>query len=147
MRVRAVLGTPQVTEFVAGFLLGGSPYNTVALVRKERPEWQRGRLNGIGGHIESGESPAEAMRREFFEEAGLDIDTWEHFATVEGDWGRVYFFRAWGEPQHAKTCTDEEIVLESSFHVPSSVVPNLQFLLPLARYHHDIYEPVVFKEM
>ena len=27
---------------------------SVILIRKNRPEWQAGRLNGVGGHIEPG---------------------------------------------------------------------------------------------
>ena len=80
-----------MTEYVAGFFT--SPYgDQVALVRKEKPAWQKGRLNAIGGKIESGETPADAMRREFLEEAGLDVSDWKHFVTltgIRGDW-RVY---------------------------------------------------------
>jgi 8-oxo-dGTP diphosphatase len=60
----------------------------VALIRKTHPEWQKGKLNGIGGRIEPGDCYAlTAMRREFQEEAGVDVDfgLWEHFATVTGN--------------------------------------------------------------
>jgi 8-oxo-dGTP diphosphatase len=42
----------------------------VALIQKQKPEWQRGLLNGIGGKIEAGESALDAVRREFAEETG-----------------------------------------------------------------------------
>ena len=39
-----------MTEYVVGFMLSIDGED-VALIRKERPAWQKGRLNGIGGHI------------------------------------------------------------------------------------------------
>lgn len=44
----------------------------VLLLRKNRPKWQAGKLNGLGGHIEDNESPWSAMQREFQEETGFD---------------------------------------------------------------------------
>jgi 8-oxo-dGTP diphosphatase len=43
----------------------------VLLIQKTAPEWQVGRLNGIGGKMESGETPHRAMDREWFEETGI----------------------------------------------------------------------------
>ena len=72
-----------MTNYVAGFLIDREA-RQIALIRKNRPEWQAGQLNGIGGHIEPGEVPREAMRREFMEETGFDSSLWEHFADVSG---------------------------------------------------------------
>lgn len=41
------------------------------IVEKDRPEWQRGRKNLIGGSIEDGEKIIEAAIREMKEETGL----------------------------------------------------------------------------
>lgn len=41
------------------------------LVLKNKPAWQRGRLNLVGGKIEAGETPAQAALRELEEEAGF----------------------------------------------------------------------------
>jgi 8-oxo-dGTP diphosphatase len=136
-----------MTAYVAGFLIDPDDA-TVVLVRKNRPEWQAGRLNGVGGHVEPGESGAEAMRREFREEAGLDIDTWAHFATVEGPWGSVEFFRAQGDVLAARSKTDEdiEVWLVGDPCLYRQALPNLTWLIPLALYTHDIYQPVVARE-
>lgn len=135
------------TPFVAGFLID-PVQQVVALVRKQRPAWQAGRLNAIGGHVEPGESFDEAMRREFVEETGVDRDDWQHFATVCGDWGEVRFYRAFGDVDQARTTTDEPI---EHWWVPNvltsaDILPNLTWLLPLALYRHDVYEPVVARE-
>ncbi len=59
-------------NYVAGFLF--EPYmERVVLIQKEKPTWQKGRLNGVGGKMELGETPLQAMQREFREETGLDI--------------------------------------------------------------------------
>ena len=68
---------------MVGFLFRNSG-TEVALVRKLKPEWQRGLLNGIGGKIEPGEDSREAMVREFEEETGARVDAWRSFAWLRG---------------------------------------------------------------
>lgn len=72
--------------YVAG-LLFGDVRSRVMLIRKARPDWMRGKLNGIGGHIEQGERPLGAMCREFKEETGVTIppDSWKKFAVLVMD--------------------------------------------------------------
>lgn len=50
----------------------GHPAFCVLLVRKNKPQWQVGRLNLVGGRIEEGETPTETAIRELQEEAGLE---------------------------------------------------------------------------
>lgn len=57
---------------------------TVCLIEKLKPDWMAGKLNGVGGKVEPGESAGEAMRREFREEAGLDEPDWRPFASISG---------------------------------------------------------------
>lgn len=73
-----------ITQYVAG-LLFADMMSKVLLIRKSHPEWMKGKLNGIGGHIEDNETASEAMHREFREETGLDIGShWKEFATLRG---------------------------------------------------------------
>jgi hypothetical protein len=44
-------------------------HSRVVLIAKNRPARQAGRLNGVGGHVKPGETPAAAMAREFREES------------------------------------------------------------------------------
>ena len=70
----------ECSQYVVGFMFNQAK-TQVALIRKARPAWQAGLLNGIGGHIEPGETPRQAMVREFREETGRE--------TVESDWEPV----------------------------------------------------------
>ncbi len=73
------------TYYVAG-LLFADVRSKVMLIRKSHPDWMKGKLNGIGGHIEdSDKSPDDAMRREFNEETGLNVVNWQKFAVLVGD--------------------------------------------------------------
>lgn len=58
--------------FVCGFCFD-QERDRVVLIQKAQPDWQAGRLNGVGGKVESGESVAQAMTREFEEEAGVRL--------------------------------------------------------------------------
>jgi 8-oxo-dGTP diphosphatase len=147
----ALLAAKPAPRWVAGFLIEGGEgdYTGVVLVRKNRPVWQSGYLNGVGGHIEPGETPEHAMRREFQEEAGLDVPDWHHFATVECPAGAIAFFRAFCDAAEVQTMTDEPIEVRSVDEVLASgeCLPNLSWLLPLAVYTHDTYAPVVAAEL
>jgi 8-oxo-dGTP pyrophosphatase MutT (NUDIX family) len=60
-------------HYVLGFVV--NHLDQVALVLKIRgPKHLHGKLNGIGGKVESGETPSEAMSREFHEEADWVIE-------------------------------------------------------------------------
>jgi 8-oxo-dGTP diphosphatase len=137
------------TTYCAGFLFDDS--GRVALVRKNRPAWQAGRLNGVGGHVEKGETPAEAMRREFWEEAGLDLEGWEHFATVTFPAGEVWFYRLLVDIEtldQVETKTDEPIEIHSASGIAYlPTLPNLSWLVPLAAYRHDRYAPLIAAEV
>ena len=136
-----------MTDYVAGFALGDD--GSVAMVRKLRPEWQRGRLNAIGGKVEPGETVYQAMRREYLEEAGVDVPDWVRFAAVSGPWGRVDFFRTRFRPavDLARTVEDEEIVVVEDGVAIAEGLPNISWLLPLARYSHDRYRVVEAVEL
>ena len=68
--------------YVAGFLFRAEG-TEVALVQKQTPEWQKGKLNGIGGKVELGETPARAMQREFLEETGAEVKDWRAFCGLK----------------------------------------------------------------
>lgn len=136
-----------MTEYVCGFLFGDR--GRVALIHKARPAWQRGRLNGVGGKIEPGETPRQAMAREFREETG--------YFTFESDWSLkvvhrgpdhcVYFFRA-DRPQTVDLRYDGEEPCEwvDAWCLRNwPVIPNLHWLIPLCldddlRFPIEVYD-------
>ncbi len=70
-------------RYVVGFCFT-KDRSRVILIKKIHPEWQAGKLNGVGGHIEAGESVHQAMKREFREETGVTIPSlaWDHKFTI-----------------------------------------------------------------
>jgi 8-oxo-dGTP pyrophosphatase MutT (NUDIX family) len=140
-------------DYVAGFLFNRDR-SQVALILKNKPAWQVGKLNAIGGKIESGETAEEAMHREFREETGADISDWKIFATLICEAERhpgapaqsqpyhVHFFRAFtnedlGDVVDSKT--DEQVIVWDYLWRESSMternyqlLPNLNWLIPMA---------------
>jgi 8-oxo-dGTP diphosphatase len=133
---------------VVGFLF---VQDMVVLLKKEKPDWQKGRFNGVGGKVEPGETAHDAMVREFEEEAGARIEEWKHFATLRSARNpscRVHFFTATNNDVYheVRQMTDEQIHF---FKVPyrgvhdNNWIPNLKWLIPLAA-QADGYDGPIF---
>jgi hypothetical protein len=129
-------------RYVLGFVFDSSCRN-VLMIYKNKPDWQKDKLNGLGGKIREGEAPDYAMYREFVEETGGCEVTprFEPFGRLRGTGFEVWLF-------HARLRTeippglqgvdagegDCQIVLLSDF--PNwPVVPNARYLVPMARNH------------
>ncbi len=107
-------------EYVLGFAFNESG-SLVCLILKNRPEWQKGNLNGIGGKLEPTDDSIEtAMIREFKEETGLDTTTsdWRYFACMDfiydvmGGSAKVHCFKMFSDKiKECQTMEDEEVVL------------------------------------
>lgn len=126
-------------NYVVGFMFSEDREH-VALIRKERPVWQKGLLNGIGGKVEEGESSEAAMEREFKEETGYQADwsQWVAFATLYDKEPRsfsVECFATVGQVDELETMEDEEIVLFPVIDIHnnrSEFVFNVSWLIPAA---------------
>jgi 8-oxo-dGTP diphosphatase len=125
-------------NYVVGFIFS-SDRNKVALIEKLKPEWQAGKLNGVGGKIEaSDESPLDAMVREFEEETGALIAEWRHFCTLSFRGGYVYFFEHTEWPgelagtNSVTSMTDEQVGWYDVANIPENAIPNLRWLIPMA---------------
>jgi len=126
--------------------------NFVALIEKNRPEFQKGKINGIGGKIEDADffkaatgpftTPQIAMVREFTEETGKRTkpNDWDYFATMtfENDilGGRavVHCLRAFLPTiRDIETTTDEKV---NVYGLPLlnhyQLSPNLKMLIEIA---------------
>ena len=127
-----------MTHYVAGFLFDET-YTSVALVKKNKPEWQAGKLNAIGGKIEDLETPLEAMTREFQEETGVLVPIWHLFCILTGKDFTIHFFVSSvynTTLSRCRTCTDEEIVLLDvnwcMVTKPYQFIGNIRWLMQMA---------------
>lgn len=119
-------------RYVVGFMFNRTE-DAVLLIRKTHPEWQAGKLNGVGGEIETGESAIEAMRREFVEEVGIEHTEWTQFCVL-GDarqW-QIHFLSAVGPIGKASAMTDEKPEIHCVTTLPTDTIPNLHWLIPMA---------------
>lgn len=121
-------------RYVVGFAFT-SDRKAVLLIRKTRPRWQAGLLNGVGGHVEEGETFLAAMAREFEEESALVVpeDAWKHVLVVQGaDYELHVFGTVTDTVLSAKQTTDEELVLLELTNLwTAEVIPNLRWMIPL----------------
>ena len=158
-------------RYVAGFLFDSNA-EKIALIEKQRPEWQRWQLNGIGGKIERKteghtcyditcdmggfdpcncpyESPWEAMRREFSEETGVWVEEWKEFCELDGPDYQVHFFYGYDNKVFdVDSLTDEKVSIYETLHVLDArithpLIPNLRWLIPMAL--SMVYTPGVEK--
>lgn len=109
---------------------------SVGLIRKIKPQWQAGSLNGIGGLIEDfDQTPAHAMAREFFEETGYQTEPgeWKRFHTMGSENWQVECFKTFGvDLSLLYSATDEEVIVVNAYQLPEDVLFNLRWLIPLA---------------
>lgn len=128
----------QTNRYVNGFMFSEDRRH-VLLIHKQHPEWQKGFWNGIGGKIEPGERPGDAMVREFAEETGILHDEWQFFTRLvgtdyDGNEYEVVFYRAFSDAVwSAQTQTDEEVRVWMADFLPRSL-PNVKWLVPMALY-------------
>lgn len=66
-----------MTEYTIIFCIASDKH--FLLVEKDKPEWQKGKLNLPGGKIEPGETPIQCANRELAEESGLCGDNTVHY--------------------------------------------------------------------
>lgn len=136
-----------MTHYVLGFLFS-SDLQHVILIRKSKPVWQHGLLNGVGGHVEAGEFPNRAMSREFYEETGGEVDRWFQFSTLRSnDWKVDCFYSvadpgdgtldelAWGNNDAAIEPFCQVDV--NDLHSRDDLIPNIPWLVHAALEQHS----------
>lgn len=121
----------EIKKYVVGFLFNG---DDVLLLHKSTPVWQRGKINGVGGKIEPGETPHDAMVREFREETTLHIPLWQRVAELNTPTSIIYFFKAHyeGEKPIVQGLEEEPVEWFDRHCLPHNVVGNLRWVVPMA---------------
>lgn len=130
-------------RYACGFMFNEAKTH-VLLITKCKPSWQAGKLNGIGGKVEHGETFLDAMVREFEEETGIHHAQWECFVRLRNE-NVAYeldFFRAFGPIEDAKQMEEEKPVIAPVYTMTTApVIPNLRWLVPLA-LEMDLRTPI-----
>lgn len=137
-----------VESMVLGFLFNKTA-TVVVLIEKQKPEWQKGFLNGVGGKIEEGETPMQAMIREFKEETGVETTevVWKPFAKLQGDDWEVYCFCGFsGNADRVKTAEREVVVIHDLSNPLPKAISNIPTLIELSLLHrlNDGFKVAVF---
>jgi len=120
------------TKYVLGFLFSNNK-KEVVLIKKNRPLWQKGLYNGVGGHVEDGETPLKAMKREFNEETGVKITKWTKFAVLRGMDFEVFCYKSFSDKsKDVETRTDEQVSLKYTDRVKLlPVISNIPWLIEI----------------
>ena len=125
-------------RYVLGFAFS-QDLKQVLLIRKCRPLWQEGKLNGLGGKIESRESAVSAMVREFNEESGTLTrpHEWQLRLRMRNQYVDISVFATSLAPARlAKAAafrgTAERPRLVSVQSLPHDCIDNLHWLIPFA---------------
>jgi 8-oxo-dGTP diphosphatase len=122
-------------KYTVGFIFTPG-FEQVLLVHKNRPEWQKGLLNGVGGKIEEGEESVDCMVREVREETKLETQAkdWHFYAKIQNAERFVDFYACIysGNITDAQTTTDEPVAWFPVSALPENVIFNLRWLIPLA---------------
>lgn len=131
-------------KYVVGLVFDNK--KRVMLIKKNRPDWQKGYFNGVGGEIKQNEKPINAIKRECKEESDLYINNWtEYKKTIFGN-GVVlyYYFSLITEKKlnEFKSKTDEIISIFDSNNIPENTHKDIKDFIKdfISRYEYQINE-------
>jgi 8-oxo-dGTP diphosphatase len=123
-----------MTNSTLGFIYTPD-FQKVLLITKHSPERHRGKLNGLGGKSEPGESGEECISREVSEEAGLNIpvQSWKKIGNlIWEEWQvEIYATVFSGSENNVQSLTEDEVAWYEVDHLPNNVITNLRWLIPL----------------
>jgi 8-oxo-dGTP diphosphatase len=127
-------------EYVIVWTQRGNSQEETLLVLKDKPEWQKGRLNLPGGSVEPGETPEQAATRELKEETGYEpLVPIRLMGEMYGVQCRIYCMKAViaedsGPPQPRPEETQQVLWIKwRDAAIDSRLMANLRVIVPLIR--------------
>lgn len=157
-------------QYVAGLAFRE---DVLFLIRKNKPDWMKGKLNAVGGKVEDGELVRTAMQREFLEETGVDIEEsrWTNFLILQGlekhklirtdpdgketegvsyiPYEVWFFVTRLGIDETPRTMEDEQIVQVRGTHLLAmrgEMMSNLSWIIEMSYGYHSHDWPYLVKE-
>lgn len=127
-------------------------FEKVLLMHKNRPDWQKGFVNGVGGKFEEGETGLQCIVREVQEETNLETteEDWIYAGEIHGiresgqEWKVEFYGTIYNDdPTHAESTTDEKVEWFDRKNLPDNVWNNLPWLIELT---YDKMNKDMFKE-
>ena len=112
--------------------------DSTILIRKNRPDWQRGLLNLPGGKIEKNETPEAAAIRELKEETGYDTSHVSVMGFIQDGLSRIYCVKSIITSYENINPRTEETEIPRWCNCLSVIndpglIPNLKIIIPLMR--------------
>lgn len=119
------------TKYTIGIYFD-SKLNKVALILKNRPEWQRGLYNFPGGHIEENETPEECIAREFKEECLVNTnpEEWTQIGAIRGNDYTVNMLLCVQKEEHGELLTgeDQPVFWKWIHGIPDNCIENVHWI-------------------
>lgn len=107
----------------------------VLLITKQKPIFHQGKLNGLGGKTEVGESSKHCIAREVEEEAGLNINPKNWIKVGNLDWTEwkvdIFVTKYDGSVEDLNPSEKHQVQWYSVKNLPSHCITNLFWLIPL----------------
>jgi 8-oxo-dGTP diphosphatase len=131
-----------MTRYCLGFAFNENETD-VLLIEKNHPKWQAGKFNGVGGKCDVDENSIWAMRREFKEETGIDIelDGWKYIISMYGEDWHVDVFSAFTDGVfNFQSIESEQVHLLNIKDIQADkydVISNLYWLIPMCLDKND----------
>lgn len=121
-------------RFTLGFVFT-TDLDQVLLIHKTHPEWQAGKVNGLGGKIEESEDSQSCIVREIKEEAGLvtEKNQWTFIGRMHGPTWNVDVLACvyTGKTDDAHTQETEPVEWFDVDTLPNNIIGNLTWLIPI----------------
>jgi len=105
------------------------------LVRKKKPEWQKGRLNLVGGKVEPNEPSIDAAIRELQEETGLMAKSIVFCGQIQDKDTRIDCFTCRVSKNELSQDIEEVAWYKwADVKRDKDLIPNLRLIIPLLAY-------------